>query len=449
MFVGSSQKKRPATDAKPVAMTAETTLTVDACAISFIDDTAPQCAFRVPNVRPHAYKASQSQPSQLDVETIQPKGSTQMTQPPRTPAQQRSAAITAPPSGKLNLNKPASDQGDLRRFLQTPLVQEQVAGIIPKHLTPERVTGLMLSATMRQPKLLRCSMMSILQTMIQVSEVGLEISPAFGHLYLIPYENRKQGTTELQMQLAYGGLAQLVFNATGLLLSTVPVYSGDPFVMREGSEPYITHEVNLDADRTANGLRAVYCRVESKTKCELMTRTEIDDIRKRSKSATDGPWVTDYVQMARKSVLRRMTKTLPKSAENQHNERLARALEIEDGDATEVGEEKPSQHLPASRSIISAVPSNFTLTAQDDNSEQPPAQVDNDQPDENGVLPDVAPLPDNADEADRTIHALRLAADADAVRALKPQVEALRAQGHARSMEVGQVYAEAAKRVQR
>lgn len=367
-----------------------------------------------------------------------------------TPAQQRQAALAPTTSGKLNLNKPASDQGDLRRFLQTPLVQEQVAGIIPKHLTPERVTGLMLSATMRTPKLLRCSMMSILQGMIQVSELGLELSPAFGHLYLIPYENRKQGTTELQVQLAYGGLAQLVFNATGLLLTTVPVYNGDPFVMREGSEPYVTHEVNLDADRSEQGLRAVYCRVEGKTKCELMTRREVDDIRKRSKSPMEGPWVTDYVQMARKTVLRRMTKTLPKSAENQA---LARALEIEDDASGEADLDAPKANLSASRSIVSAVPSNFSISASDDPSEQAPQApadnvVDGEQHDDQGVLPDQPPAPpENASPVDRLLYELQNAQDADAVRALKPQVDALR--GTPDQGRAGAAFAEAAKRVQR
>lgn len=371
-----------------------------------------------------------------------------------TPAQQRQAAITAPPSGKLNLNKPASDQGDLRRFLQTPLVQEQVAGIIPKHLTPERVTGLMLSATMRTPKLLKCTMMSILQGMIQVSELGLELSPAFGHLYLIPYENRKQGVVELQIQVAYGGLAHLVYNATGFLLDTVPVFHGDPFVYQEGSDPHITHEVNLDADRTEQGMRAVYCRVQTdkgQKVFELMTRKQVDAIRQRSKSPDQGPWVTDYVEMARKSVLRRITKRLPKSAENQH---LARALEVEDSQVAEtvnLGDAVSSaMRLPPGRSIVSAVPSNFSLTAPDDEKEAPPAQAagvaDGEAYDDQGVLPDAPQEPLPTDPIDNLVARLQRAQNADAVKALKAEVDGLRS--HERFLDLGKAYAEAAKRVQ-
>lgn len=337
------------------------------------------------------------------------------------------------------MNKPPSDHATLRKFLQMPQVQEQVAGIIPKHLTPERVTGLMLSATLRNPKLLRCSMMSITQAMIQVAELGLEPSPAFGHLYLIPYENRKLGITECQVQVAYGGLAQLVYNSGFVAsLDTVPVFHGDPFAYIEGSDPHITHEVSLDADRSEDGLRAVYCRVTLTTgakKFDLMTRKEIDRIRSRSKSANDGPWVTDYVEMAKKSVLRRITKQLPKSAEAQH---LARALESD-------AEEAAAPQLPAGRSIVSMP---FSVTAPPAEAEAPAAAQGpaDEVPDENGVLPDLPPAPpENAEPADKLIFALRAAPDADAVRALKPEVEAFR--GTPRQNDVGTAFAEAVKRV--
>jgi hypothetical protein len=50
---------------------------------------------------------------------------------------------------------------------------------------------------------------------------------------------------------------------------------------------------------------------------DVMSRAEIDAIRKRSKSADDGPWVTDYAAMAIKTVVRRLFKFLPVSIEMQ------------------------------------------------------------------------------------------------------------------------------------
>ena len=48
---------------------------------------------------------------------------------------------------------------------------------------------------------------------------------------------------------------------------------------------------------------------------EVMSIDEIEAIRKRSRAANTGPWVTDYSEMARKTVARRHSKVLPMSTD--------------------------------------------------------------------------------------------------------------------------------------
>jgi hypothetical protein len=55
-----------------------------------------------------------------------------------------------------------------------------------------------------------------------------------------------------------------------------------------------------------------------------MGKAEIDRIRKRSKASGDGPWVTDYAEMAKKTVIKRHVKLAPLSVE------FARAVALED-----------------------------------------------------------------------------------------------------------------------
>jgi recombination protein RecT len=55
-----------------------------------------------------------------------------------------------------------------------------------------------------------------------------------------------------------------------------------------------------------------------------MWRHEVDAIKKRSKASQYGPWVSDYPEMARKTVVRRLSKYLPMSVD------LAKAFDHED-----------------------------------------------------------------------------------------------------------------------
>ena len=54
------------------------------------------------------------------------------------------------------------------------------------------------------------------------------------------------------------------------------------------------------------------CQFKDGTKkYEVMSKKEVDDIRKRSRAGQSGPWVTDYEEMAKKTVFKRLSKWLP------------------------------------------------------------------------------------------------------------------------------------------
>jgi len=57
---------------------------------------------------------------------------------------------------------------------------------------------------------------------------------------------------------------------------------------------------------------------------EVMSRAEIEAVRKQSKAGKNGPWVTHWSEMARKTVVRKLFKYLPVSIE------AVRAVEIDE-----------------------------------------------------------------------------------------------------------------------
>src|SRR5690348_5405799 len=61
---------------------------------------------------------------------------------------------------------------------------------IPKHMTPERLLRIATTAIRTTPKLKACTAASLLASVMQCAQLGLEPG-VLGHAYLIPYNNKK------------------------------------------------------------------------------------------------------------------------------------------------------------------------------------------------------------------------------------------------------------------
>lgn len=195
-----------------------------------------------------------------------------------------------------------------------------LAQVLPKHVTPERMLKVALTATSRNPDLLACKPMSLLRAVFQAGELGLEAGGLLGEGYLVPFKD------EVQFIPGYRGLIKLA-RQSGQLASIEArvVYERDAFELEYGLDPKMVHKPFL-GDENRGGIKFVYAIALLKDggkQIEVMTNAEIEEIRKRSKASEKGPWVSDFSEMARKTVVRRICKYIPMSVE------LARALEHE------------------------------------------------------------------------------------------------------------------------
>jgi recombination protein RecT len=93
------------------------------------------------------------------------------------------------------------------------------------------------------------------------------------------------------------------------------VFDADTFAYDFGSDVF-THKPGGETDPAKlTHAYAVIHTTNGGRLWDVMTRAEVDRIRARSRAGTDGPWVTDYAEMAKKTVLRRLFKLAPCSAE--------------------------------------------------------------------------------------------------------------------------------------
>jgi recombination protein RecT len=211
--------------------------------------------------------------------------------------------------------------------------------VATRHLTPEKLTKVALVAIGKSPDLLDCDSHSILQCVMTAAQLGLDCSGVLGSAYLVPFKGKAT------LIIGYRGLIDLARRSGEIdTIEAHVVREKDDFEIAFGLEPKLVHVPNLSADPGAAIIFYAIARLkDGGRQVEVMTRAEVDAIRKRSRASASGPWVTDYDEMGKKTVIRRLTKTLPLTAE------LASALAAEDegeGFGEIIQTERPPMMMP-------------------------------------------------------------------------------------------------------
>jgi recombination protein RecT len=196
-------------------------------------------------------------------------------------------------------------------------MKSEIARCLPKHLTPERMTRIAMTELRKTPKLQECDPMSFIASIMQASQLGLEPG-ILGSCYLIPFWNSAIGKFECTFMPGYRGFLDLA-RRSGQIISLVArsVYENDEFSYEFGLKEDIKHKPAMN---DKGGLVAVYAIALLKDgghQFEVMSKADVEQIRATSKSKDKGPWVTNYDEMAKKTVLRRLFKWLPCSVEMQ------------------------------------------------------------------------------------------------------------------------------------
>ncbi len=77
----------------------------------------------------------------------------------------------------------------------------------------ERYTAAIMSAVATNPQLQECEARTILSGSLLAESLNLAHSPQLGQYYLVPFKNKKAGTTEAQFILGYKGYLQLAIRS--------------------------------------------------------------------------------------------------------------------------------------------------------------------------------------------------------------------------------------------
>lgn len=204
-------------------------------------------------------------------------------------------------------NAVAQRQGNLTALIDK--MRPQIARALPRHMDPDRLARVAMTVLRQTPQLGQCTPESFLGALMTCAQLGLEPGP-LGHAYLVPYGR------EVTFVPGYRGLLELARRSGQIrTIAAHVVKQNDEFEFELGLEPKLVHRPALrDRGDTTHVYAVVHYR-DGGYDMEVMSRDEVEAIRDRSKAGRSGPWVTDWDEMARKTVLRRLAKRMPMSVE--------------------------------------------------------------------------------------------------------------------------------------
>lgn len=199
-------------------------------------------------------------------------------------------------------------------------MEPEIAKALPSHMNPIRMARIASTCLRQNPALSRCTPESFLGALLTASQLGLEPGP-IGEAHFVPFNKKDRNGRVVETICTfipgYRGLIKLARNS-GLLLDIWAeiVYERDVFSYTLGLHRDLQHEPALLEDRG----KPVYVYAAAELKdgghpFVVLTVAEVEGYRARSKSANDGPWVTDWAAMAKKTAVKQLSKWLPLSTE--------------------------------------------------------------------------------------------------------------------------------------
>lgn len=225
----------------------------------------------------------------------------------------------------MSNNQLAERRNSLNRLLTGDGFKKQLALALPRHLTPDRVLRIALTAANKTPKLFECDPNTILASVMDCSQLGLE--PDGRKAHLIPFNDSKKGMI-CQLIIGYQGYIDLAYRHPLVRgIRAKAVFEKDHFIYDEGLHPRLEHTPSAEDDPGPLVYAYAICDIgENGHTFVVLSRREVMKAKKSSRGSDSvySPWRTHEAEMWVKTAIRRLAKFMPSSTE------LTEALQIED-----------------------------------------------------------------------------------------------------------------------
>ncbi|CAB4140128.1 RecT Recombinational DNA repair protein (RecE pathway) [uncultured Caudovirales phage] len=204
---------------------------------------------------------------------------------------------------------------------------------LPAHVTVERFTRVAMTAIQQQPALINSERAALFGAIVRLAQDGL--LPDGREAAIVMFGSKAQA-----MPMIAGILKKVRQSGEVAKLSAQVVHEHDAFEVRYGFDEDV-HHVPPPLDRPrgkAIGAYATAVLKDGSRLLEVMSLEEIEKVRKVSRAGQSGPWKEWWGEMARKTVLRRLSKRLPMSSDLMdafdRDETMATTIDLPANDRT-------------------------------------------------------------------------------------------------------------------
>lgn len=253
--------------------------------------------------------------------------------------------------------------------MQLQQMESQFKAALPAHIPVERFARVVMTAIQNKPALVtKCTRQSLWNSCMKAAQDGLLPDGREGAI--VEYGDQAQWMPMI------AGLRKKVRNSGEIATWDVNVvHKNDKFAFRLGDDPFIAHEPTLDDPGPVVAAYAIAVLKSGEKSREVMSVTAIEKVRGRSKAKNNGPWITDYEEMCRKTVARRHSKVLPMSTDLDDLIRRDDALYDMEGAKDEAQTGRPKS-LAGRLDALAALNGNGVVVDRETGEITEPAQAD-------------------------------------------------------------------------
>lgn len=215
-------------------------------------------------------------------------------------------------------------------------LRPEIQRALPNGMNADRIARLALTCIRKEPKLQKCDTLSFAGALLTASALGLEPG-VNGEAYLVPYGR------ECQFIIGYQGMVKLFWqHPLAQDISAHAVHEADEFDYNYGLDPRLHHKPARGDRGPVTEYYAIAHLTTGARPFLVLSPDQVKALR-GGKTGSSGNIADPMKWMERKTAIRQLLKTMPKSATLSH------AIDADEQTGTELSEYKAPEVITAAR----------------------------------------------------------------------------------------------------